>query len=85
MEKNQIIENLNANPHRLDMDWRFLKKAKAAGVKFFINPDAHSTAGLNDTWLGAHLARKGWLSKEDVINTGTLAVVAKYLSSKESL
>jgi len=83
--KNRVAIEINANPHRLDMDWRFLKKAKAAGVKFFINPDAHSTAGLSDTWLGVHLARKGWLSKEDVINTGTLAVVAKYLSSKESL
>ncbi|MBI2335626.1 MAG: DNA polymerase/3'-5' exonuclease PolX [Deltaproteobacteria bacterium] len=81
--KNRVAIEINANPHRLDMDWRFLKKAKTAGVKFFINPDAHSTRGLSDTWLGVHIARKGWLSKEDVINTGSLAVITKYLSNMD--
>ncbi|MBV8901808.1 MAG: DNA polymerase/3'-5' exonuclease PolX, partial [Verrucomicrobia bacterium] len=57
-----IIE-LNANPRRLDMDWRFWKLAKEQGVKCAINPDAHSTQGLQDLWFGILSARKGWLTR----------------------
>jgi len=62
-----IIE-LNANPRRLDMDWRWWKTAKDQGVRCAINPDAHSVSGLQDLWFGIQIARKGWLTREDVIN-----------------
>ena len=62
-----IIE-LNANPRRLDMDWRFWKLAKLQGLKCAINPDAHSDRGLQDLWFGIQIARKGWLTREDVVN-----------------
>ncbi len=62
-----IIE-LNANPYRLDMDWRWWPLAKEKGVKCSINPDAHQTAGLQHLWFGVAQARKGWLEKKDVIN-----------------
>jgi DNA polymerase (family 10) len=45
-----------------------LKQAKNKGVKISINPDAHRTDGINDTRYGIGIARKGWLSPEDVLN-----------------
>ena len=62
-----IIE-INASPWRLDMDWRWWKLAKEKGVKTSINPDAHSTRGLQDVFYGIRIARKGWLTKADVVN-----------------
>jgi DNA polymerase (family 10) len=60
---------LNANPHRLDLDWRDLPKAVKAGVKISIGADAHRMEGLQDLRYGIALARKGWLQKEDVLNS----------------
>ncbi len=54
----KIVE-INANPHRLDLDWRLCGYAKERGVKFSINPDAHSTEGLADVPFGVNVARKG--------------------------
>ena len=64
----KIIE-LNANPLRLDMDWRLWKRAAAKGLLCAINPDAHSPAGLEFYRAGVIAARKGWLTAEHVINT----------------
>jgi len=80
-ETGTIIE-LNANPRRLDMDWRWWHLAKEKGVKCSINPDAHSTAGLQDLVFGIGAARKGWLTKADVINTLPLAGVRNALAAK---
>jgi DNA polymerase (family 10) len=66
-ETGTIIE-LNASPWRLDMDWRWWQLAKQKGVKCSINPDAHSTRGLQDLFFGVRSARKGWLTREDVVN-----------------
>ena len=78
-----LIE-LNANPRRLDLDWRWWQLAKEKGVKCVINPDAHSTAGLQDLIFGIGIARKGWLTKDDVINTLPLAKVRAILEVKRS-
>ncbi len=64
----QVSIELNANPHRLDIDWRWLREAKAHGVKISINPDAHRIEGIADIRYGVGIARKGWLSREDVLN-----------------
>lgn len=77
--KNKKIIEINANPHRLDLDWRLIKKAKEMGVKFSINPDAHSPEGLKDTYWGVGIARKGWLTPKDVFNTQSLVSVEKSL------
>ena len=77
-ETETIIE-LNCSPWRLDMDWRWWKLAKEKGVRCSINPDAHSTAQLDYLWFGAKQARKGWLTRDDVINTRGLAEVEKLL------
>ncbi|MFL2533127.1 MAG: helix-hairpin-helix domain-containing protein [Candidatus Thalassarchaeum sp.] len=60
---------INASPYRLDLDWRLCKYAKEQGVPVCINPDAHDTEGLRDFWFGVQVARKGWLSATDVLNT----------------
>jgi DNA polymerase (family X) len=66
-EKGIVLE-LNANPARLDLDWRHLKKIKEMGIQVSINPDAHQLEGFSDTALGVAVARKGWLEKKDVFN-----------------
>ena len=76
-----IIE-LNANPRRLDLDWRWWPLAKEKGVKCAINPDAHTTAGLQDLLFGVGIARKGWLTKNDVINTLPLTRIESILKAK---
>lgn len=78
-----IIE-LNANPRRLDLDWRYWKLAKEQGVKCAINPDAHSIRGLHDLWFGVQAARKGWLTRSDVINCLPLKEVEAALLVKRS-
>ncbi len=62
-----IIE-LNCNPWRLDMDWRWWKLATEKGVKCAINPDAHRAVDLDSLFFGIKIARKGWLTRHDVIN-----------------
>ncbi len=76
-----IIE-LNANPWRLDLDWRWWKLAKEKGVKCSINPDAHSTAGLQDVFFGTRIARKGWLTRADVVNCLPLGKIENALMAK---
>ena len=74
----KIIE-INAQPSRLDLDWTWVKRAKALGVKLAINPDAHSPEELAMTFFGINVARRGWLTKADVLNTRPLKDVLKYL------
>ncbi len=79
--RNKKVIEINSNPHRLDIDWRYIKKAKEAGVKFSINPDAHSKAGLSDYLYGVSIARKGWLTKDDLLNSMNVEQVKKFLRS----
>jgi DNA polymerase (family 10) len=67
--RNRVVIELNANPHRLDLDWRWMKKAKELRLKIAINPDAHHLDGLKDIAFGVGIARKGWLTKGEVLNT----------------
>ncbi len=76
-----VVLELNANPHRLDLDWRWLKYAKDRDVKVSINPDAHKVEGLKDLLRGVGIARKGWLEPHDVINTMEPGEVARFLAS----
>ena len=77
---NDVIIELNASPWRLDMDWRHWRKAAEKGLLTSINPDAHETGGLEHVRAGINSARKGWLTKEAVFNTRSLAAVKKYLA-----
>jgi DNA polymerase (family 10) len=67
-ERGVAIE-INADPQRLDLDWRLCREARDAGVAISIGPDAHSLAGLANVDLGIGIARKGWLTAEDILNT----------------
>ena len=82
-ETGTIIE-LNCSPWRLDMDWRHWPLAKSKGVKCAINPDAHRTDQLNHLWYGIGAARKGWLTKADVVNTLPLGKIEKALGKKRA-
>ncbi len=64
-----VVIEINANPHRLDLDWREIRNAKRSGVRFAVNPDAHHVSGYDDIRYGIGTARKGWLTKKDVVNT----------------
>ena len=75
---------LNANPYRFDMDWRMWFYAKSKGVKCVINCDAHRHEHAGFLRLGAHIARKGWLEKVDVINTLPLKELTTALKAKRS-
>ena len=70
---------INASPYRLDLDWRLCKYARDQGVPICINPDAHDTNGLRDYWYGVQIARKGWLSPADVLNTHSGAEIEALL------
>lgn len=74
---NQVIIELNANPWRLDMDWRLWRTAAEKGLKTSINPDAHSIEDYNYVRSGILTARKGWLTKDHVINTFSLEKVTQ--------
>jgi DNA polymerase (family 10) len=73
---------LNAAPKRLDLDWRWWPLAKQKGVRCVINPDAHRTARLQDLWFGIGAARKGWLTKEDVMNCLPVTKIEAELKKK---
>jgi DNA polymerase (family 10) len=67
-ERGVAIE-INADPQRLDLDWRLCREARSAGVAISIGTDAHSLAGLANADLGVGIARKGWLEAKDILNT----------------
>lgn len=77
----KMIE-INAHPTRLDLDWRLCKYARDKGVLMPINPDAHNVDGLKDVAYGVGVARKGWLRKEDVLNTRNLSGVLTALNRR---
>ena len=74
---------INASPFRLDLDWQHCKYAREKGVRFFINPDAHSLEGLHEYRFGVNVARKGWLEKNDVANTLSADEMSAYLLKKK--
>ena len=78
--RTKTVIELNSNPYRLDMDWRWWKLAKERGVKCAINPDAHRVEGFADLWYGVSQARKGWLEKSDVVNCLGRAEVERALT-----
>ena len=82
-ETRTIIE-LNCTPSRLDMDWRWWRRARDKGVLCAINPDAHSTGGLHRLGIGVRCARKGWLRKQDVLNTRKVEDVVKFFETPKA-
>ena len=75
-----VIMEINANPRRLDLNDIHARMAKEMGAKLIINTDAHSIAQLGLMKYGVFTARRGWLEKEDVINTYTLKKLLTFLT-----
>ncbi|MBA4393565.1 MAG: DNA polymerase/3'-5' exonuclease PolX [Desulfobacca sp.] len=82
--RNGVIIELNASPHRLDLDWRLMKKARQLGIKIAINPDAHHLDGLDDISYGVGIARKGWLTREDVFNCLEVDQIQSYFNHRKN-
>jgi DNA polymerase (family X) len=80
--EHRVAIEINANPHRLDLDWRLVRQALRAGCLLAINPDAHHTSGIEHIRYGVGIARKGWAGRADVINTKTLAQFRKWLKDR---
>ena len=79
---NNVVIEMNANPYRLDMDWRFIQQAMDAGVMISINPDAHSIAGIEDIHYGVCAASKGGLTKDMCLNTLSLKDFEAWIAQK---
>lgn len=76
---NNVVIELNANPRRLDMDWRHIGHALEKGVLISIDPDAHSITGFNDTYYGVLAAQKAGLPKEKNLSSFSLAEFEAWL------
>ena len=77
-----VAVELNANPWRLDVDWRWLAGAVARGVPVSINPDAHSVDGLDDTAWGVLSAQKGGLTAADSLTSNDADALAAWLAER---
>jgi DNA polymerase (family 10) len=81
--KHGVVIELNANPNRLDMDWRWIKYATDKGVMISINPDAHAKEGYHDTYYGVCAARKGYLKPNQTFNCFSLIEIEEYLAKRK--
>jgi DNA polymerase (family 10) len=81
---NKVVIEINANPLRLDLDWRWHRYALEKGVLLSINPDAHRTEGLLDMQYGINVARKGGLTKIDCLNAFSLQEIESLFNSKKT-
>jgi DNA polymerase (family 10) len=80
-ERGVMIE-INGNPQRLDLDWRYIRRALDRGVLFSINPDAHSINEYNAVITGTWVARKAGLGPKQIFNTRDVEEVAEFLAAK---
>jgi DNA polymerase (family 10) len=63
-----VALEINADPHRLDLDWRWHRAAMERGIRLAIDPDAHGPETLDYVDNGIGIARKGWVTREAVLN-----------------
>jgi DNA polymerase (family 10) len=73
-----VALEINADPHRLDLDWRVLRGARDRGVAISIGADAHSVAGIGYVEFGVGMARKGWLERKDILNARPVDEFVEY-------
>ena len=81
--KHGVAVEINANPWRLDLDWRYLQRGLELGCMFSIDPDAHDTGEIDNMRWGVAIARKGWIPKERVLNCLEVASFAAFLKSRK--
>ena len=81
---NRVAVEINADPHRMDLDWRYLHRARELGVTIAIGPDAHSVNQLDYVFGGVGMARKGWLEPKDILNTRDADAVIAFARARRS-
>jgi DNA polymerase (family 10) len=81
-EAHGVIVEVNASPHRLDLDWRYLIGWLRRGCRTSIHPDAHSPQGLADVEYGIGVARKAGARAEDVLVTGSATELARHFARR---
>jgi DNA polymerase (family X) len=81
---NNVIIEINSNPWRLDLDWRYVQYALEKGVMLSINPDAHHTSGYDDMKYGVLVGRKGGLTKEMTFNAKSAEEVEAYFNKRKA-
>ena len=79
---NNVVIELNANPHRLDIDWQWIPYALKKNVLISVNPDAHNLQGIHDIKYGIAASRKGMLSASKCLNNMDVRQIEKYFSEK---
>ncbi|WP_316844582.1 helix-hairpin-helix domain-containing protein [Pedobacter psychrodurus] len=82
---NKVVIEINANPLRLDLDWRWHRYALEKGVLLSVNPDAHRTEGFHDMHYGILVARKGGLSADKCLNAFSLEEITEYFERKKPM
>jgi DNA polymerase (family 10) len=78
-----VAVEINANPWRLDLDWRWHQRALDRGCMMSINPDAHSTSEIDLTHWGVMMARKGGVPKQRVLNCLNKKQMTEYLAQRQ--
>jgi DNA polymerase (family 10) len=81
---NGVAVELNADPHRLDLDWRLIPRALERGARIEIGPDAHSTGGLDNVAIGVGMARKAGVERSDVLNAGSVDDVLAFARARRA-
>jgi len=80
--ENNVVIEINANPLRLDLDWRWHQYAIEKGVILSVNPDAHRKDGFYDMHYGVFVARKGGVARENCLNSYTLEEITHFFAKK---
>lgn len=80
---NKVVIEINANPLRLDLDWRWHRYALEKGVLLAVNPDAHRKEGFHDMHYGVLVGRKGGLTAKQCLNALSLANISEYFGNKK--
>jgi len=82
--KKGVAIEINADPQRLDLDWTRVREAADAGVTISIGADAHNTAGMSNVELGIGIARKGWLTRDQVLNARPLEGFLEHVAKRRA-
>jgi DNA polymerase (family 10) len=78
----KVAIEINGNPYRLDLDWRWVRYALDKGVMISLNPDAHEKDGYDDMRYALLVGRKAGLSKEMTLNHKNCAEISAYFEKK---
>jgi DNA polymerase (family 10) len=79
-----VAIEINADPQRLDLDWRTVRRAVEKGATISIGADAHSVSGMGNMELGVGIARKAWLRRDQVLNTRPVEAFLEHVAQRQA-